>query len=81
MIRVASRGTATPDPFPGRTAPPPTSGKGGVRMRIIAFITDYAAVDRIIDHLNLAFVAEKPPPSLIIEQVALLAAEESEEYF
>ena len=50
-------------------------------MRIIAFITDYAAVDRIIDHLNLAFVAEKPPPSLIIEQVALLAAEESGEYF
>jgi len=32
------------------------------RMKIIAFITDYVAVDRIIDHLKLIFVAEKSPP-------------------
>jgi hypothetical protein len=32
--------------------------------------------DRIIDHLKLTFVAEKPPPSRVIEQVALMAAEE-----
>jgi hypothetical protein len=31
----------------------------------VAFITDYAAVDRIIDHLKLTFVAEKPPPSQV----------------
>ena len=30
-------------------------------MRIIAFLTDYAVVDRIINHLKLTFVAERPP--------------------
>jgi len=39
------------------------------------------AVDRIIDHLKLRFVADKPPPSHVFEQVALPAAEESGEYF
>jgi hypothetical protein len=37
-------------------------------------------VDRIIDHLKLTFVAEKPPPSPVFEQVALLAAEAGGEY-
>ncbi|MCX6575412.1 MAG: transposase, partial [Candidatus Aminicenantes bacterium] len=32
-------------------------------MKVVAFITNYPAVDRIIDHLKLTFVAEKPPPS------------------
>jgi hypothetical protein len=41
----------------------------------VAFITDYAAVDRAIDHLKLRFLAEKPPPSHVIEQGALMAAE------
>jgi len=50
-------------------------------MKVVAFITDYAAVDRIIDHLKLTFVAEKPPPSRVFEQVVLMAAEESAEYF
>ena len=31
-------------------------------MKIIAFITEYAVVDRIIDHLKLTFAAAKPPP-------------------
>jgi hypothetical protein len=31
-------------------------------MKVIAFIMDYAAVDRIIDHLKLTFAAEKPQP-------------------
>jgi hypothetical protein len=53
---------------------------GGV-MKIVAFITDYPAVDRIIDHLKLTFVAEKPPPSYVFEQVALMAAEERADYF
>ena len=33
------------------------------------------------DHLKLRFVAEKPPPSHVFEQVALMAAEERVEYF
>jgi len=45
-----------------------------------AFITDYAAVDRIIDHLKLRFNAEKPPPSRVFDQVVLMAAEEPAEY-
>jgi hypothetical protein len=31
-------------------------------MRIIAFLTDYAVVERIINHLKLTFEAERPPP-------------------
>ena len=50
-------------------------------MKIIAFITDYQAVDRIIDHLKLTFVAAKPPPSHAFTEVALMAAEESGDYF
>jgi len=44
-------------------------------MKVIAFITDFGAVDRIIDHLKLTFIAEKPPPSCVIEQVVLMGAE------
>jgi ribosomal protein S27E len=33
----------------------------GGRMRVVAFLTEYAVVDRIIRHLELTFVAEKPP--------------------
>lgn len=39
----------------------------GGTMNVIAFIMDYAAVDRIIDHFKLMFVAEKPPPSRVFE--------------
>ncbi len=31
------------------------------RMKVAAFIPEYAAGDRIIGHLKLPFVAEKPP--------------------
>jgi transposase len=55
--------------------------KCGGLMKVVAFITDYRAVDRIIDHLKLRFVAEKPPPSHVFQQVALMAAEEQAEYF
>jgi len=37
-------------------------------------------VDRIIDHLKHRFVSEKPPPSRVFQQVALMAAEEPAEY-
>ncbi len=51
-------------------------------MRIIAFLTNYAVVDRIINYLKLTFVAERlPPPPHIAYQEVLMAAEPSEEYF
>lgn len=52
----------------------------GGRMKVIAFLTKYAVVDRIISHLQLTFAAEKPPPYLVRGEVALMAAEESGEY-
>jgi hypothetical protein len=55
--------------------------KCGSRMKVVAFLTAYAVVDRIIRYLKLTFVAEKPPPSHVFEQVALAAAERSGEYF
>ena len=41
---------------------PLTCPKCQGKMCIIAFITDYAVVDRIINHLKLTFMAERPPP-------------------
>ena len=32
------------------------------QMKVIAFITDYSVVEKIINHLKLCFVAERPPP-------------------
>jgi hypothetical protein len=32
-------------------------------------------------HLKLRFVTDKPPPSHVFEQVALMAAEENVDYF
>ncbi len=60
---------------------PMTYPKYGGQTKVVAFITDYQAVDRIIDHLKLTFVAENPPPSHVDEQVALIAAEGQTEYF
>jgi len=51
------------------------------RMRIIAFLTDDAVVDRIINHLKLSFIADRPPPPHIASQQLLMAAETSAEYF
>jgi hypothetical protein len=45
------------------------------------FLTDYAVVDRFINHLNLTFVAERPPPAQLAYQELLMAAETSTEYF
>jgi len=49
-------------------------------MKIISFLTDCAVVDRIIDHLTLTFVAERPPPPHIACQELLMAVETSAEY-
>jgi hypothetical protein len=53
----------------------------GGKMRVIAFLTDYSVVDRIIHHLKLTFVAERPPPPHLAYQEFLVAAETSGEYF
>jgi hypothetical protein len=52
----------------------------GGTMKVIAFLTDYAVVDRIIDHLKLTFVAERPPPLQAAYQEVLMAAEAGSEY-
>jgi len=49
-------------------------------MKVIAFITDYEAVGRIIDHLGLTFITQKPL-SRVLTEVALMAAEERTEDF
>ena len=43
-------------------------------MKVVAFLTEYAVVHRIIRHLELTFVAEKPRPVPSNENVALMAA-------
>lgn len=40
----------------------------GGTMKVIPFRIDYAVADRIIDHLKLTFVAERPPPPQIAYQ-------------
>jgi hypothetical protein len=49
-------------------------------MKVVAFLTEHAVVDRIIRHLELTLVAEKPPPAYALEQVALMAADKSGEF-
>lgn len=51
------------------------------QMRVIAFLTDFSVVDRIINHLKLTFVADKPSPPQVAFQELLMAAEASGEYF
>ncbi len=60
---------------------PLTCPRCGGQMCIIAFLTDYAVVDRIINHLKLTFMAERPPPPHMVYQELLMAAETSGEYF
>jgi hypothetical protein len=52
----------------------------GGSMKVVAFLREHAAVDRIIDHLKLQFVAAKPPPLRVFEQVTLEAVEENMDY-
>jgi ribosomal protein S27E len=60
---------------------PLTCVKCGGTMKIIAFLTDYAVVDKIINHLKLTFVPDRPPPPQLAYQEFLMAAERSAEYF
>ena len=52
----------------------------GAEMKIIAFIEDHGVIDRIINHLKLSFIAERPPPPQSQPQLSM-AAEERGEYF
>ena len=38
-------------------------------MKVVSFLTEPAVVDRIIDHLRLTFVAEKPPPEVVHQEL------------
>ena len=53
----------------------------GGQMKVISFIEDPKAIDKIICHLKITFQAERPPPSHVIHQELLVAAEEQGEYF
>jgi hypothetical protein len=53
----------------------------GGQMRIISFIEEPKIIDRIIAHLKLSFQAARPPPSQVIQQELLMAAEERRESF
>ena len=53
----------------------------GGTMKVIAFITDFSVVDRIINHLKLTFVAERPPPPQVASQELLMAADPPAEDF
>jgi hypothetical protein len=52
----------------------------GGQMKVIAFLTDFAVVDRIIGHLNLTFIAERPPPECAFQDL-LMVADPPVEYF
>jgi len=60
---------------------PMTCPRCQAEMRVIAFITDHAVVDRIIDHLKLTFVAERPTPPHVGYQEILVAGEAPADYF
>jgi len=49
--------------------------------KVIAFITNLGAVVRIIDHLKLKFVADRPPPSRVVYQELWMAAKTPAQYF
>jgi len=53
----------------------------GGQMSIISFIEDHKVIDKIIAHLKLTFMAERPPPPHSVQQELLMAAEEHKEYF
>jgi hypothetical protein len=50
-------------------------------MKVISFIEDHKVIDRIIAHLKLTFLAERPPPPHHVQQELPMAAEERDEYF
>jgi PHP family Zn ribbon phosphoesterase len=47
----------------------------GGKMRVIAFLTNEAVVDRIVDLLKLNVGAERPPPAHLVPQEFFINAE------
>ncbi len=43
----------------------------GGEMKVISFIEDHKVIDKIIAHLKLIFMAQRPPPSQIVQQELL----------
>jgi len=54
---------------------------GRSRMKVVAFHTDFAVVDRIVNHLKLTFVADKPPPPQAVYQELLMDVDPPADYF
>jgi hypothetical protein len=50
-------------------------------LAVVAFLTEHAVVDRIIDHLKLTFIAEKPPPPAGAFRDLDMVADPPVEYF
>jgi len=50
---------------------PLTCPRCGGMMKIIAFLTEYAVVEKIINHLNLTFMAERPVFSSVLTDFCL----------
>jgi hypothetical protein len=38
-------------------------------MKVIAFITAYPAIDKIIRHLGITFTCQRPPPAAAQEEL------------
>ncbi len=53
----------------------------GGAMKVVAFLTENAVVDKIIEHLKLTFVAAKPPPSQVAFQELLMDADPPADYY
>jgi len=47
---------------------------------VISLLTDYAIMNRIINHLKLTFGGKRTPPPRIAYQEVLMAAETGNEY-
>jgi hypothetical protein len=71
-----------PPPPPGKASPgwrelirkvhkvdPLTCPACGAEMKVIAFITNYAVIDKIIHHLGITFTAKRPPPAAQQEEL------------
>ena len=50
-------------------------------MKVIDVFNDFSMLARIIAHLKLTFVAERPSPPRVAYQELLMAAKTSAEYF
>ena len=64
--------------------PMPTGGKSEKREMILHIhrsLMKKRDLFKIIDHLKLTFMAERPPPSQFVQKELLMAAEERGEYF